>query len=99
MASSLFFAKRCGGTHWRCGYCGKDYEIDSPDSPAALRRKVRDTDQLAAFVPGAYELMIGNRLVSLICDECAKPVLAELGRLAPRSVVDVDDAGNLLGDF
>lgn len=100
MASSLFFAKRCGGVHWRCGCCGKDQEIYKPvDSAAGLRRVVRDTDKLELAAPGSSPLICGTTLVALICGECKAQVVGELGRIAPRSVVDIDNAANLLGDF
>lgn len=102
MAASIFFRKRCGdGSYWRCGCCGKDYEesraraLGRCNDPRAARRQFSAT----GTVQDGVMLQIGNRVVALICADCIKPVTAELGRIAPRSLVDVDNAGNLLGDF
>lgn len=100
MARSLFFNKRAGGVWWRCGHCGDDQEVTHPvDSARGMCRRIRDTDRLELAAPGARPLLLGNQLVALVCESCSKAVLGELGRLAPRSIVDVDPQANLLGDF
>ena len=98
MPKSLFFTKRAGGTFWRCGHCGEDFNVEHHRSGFELR-KMRDADQLAKQVPQAQHLMLGNVLLALICSECVKPVTAKICDMAPRSLPDCDGAGNLLGDF
>jgi hypothetical protein len=109
MARSLVFSKRAGGIWWRCGCCGVDQAIDPPAQNGALFkpaltaaemcRVVRDADKLQRYVPGAQPLLLGNTMIALICGDCRKPVLRAMEQAAPRSIVDVDDAAHLLGDF
>lgn len=98
MAKALFFTKRVGGTFWRCGHCGEDFAVPFTCSGFELR-KVRDPARLEELVPEARHLTVGVTLIALICGECVKPVTAKLSEMAPRSLPDLDRAGNLLGDF
>lgn len=45
-------------------------------------------------------LMLGNRLFGNVCEACRKDVSEKLSELyGVRAFPDLDDAGNLLGDF
>lgn len=95
---ALFFCKRSGGTFFRCGHCGEDTQVTPHLSGEELRR-VRDLDKLDELVPTARQLVLGNKLIALICCGCFKEVEAKMSDVAPRSLPDLDNAGNLLGDF
>lgn len=111
MARSLFFEKRAGGVHYRCGCCGVDQQIETAFPARKVARLVLQSgpDHLDALVrgpshngvrgPAPAPLMLGAKLVALICTDCAAPVLQAMELQAPRSYVDTDEHANLLGDF
>jgi hypothetical protein len=111
MARSLFFEKRRGGVFYRCGCCGVDQEIETsfPARKVARLALQAGPDHLDTIArgpshngvrgPAPAPLMLGAKLVALICPECAAPVLQAMELQAPRSYVDTDEQANLLGDF
>ena len=111
MARSLFFEKRCGGVHYRCGNCGVDQQIETGFPALKVARLVVQAgpDGLESFArgpstngvrgPAPAPLMLGAKLIALVCPSCCAPTREAVERLAPRSYVDTDDRCNLLGDF
>jgi hypothetical protein len=111
MARSLFFEKRSGGVHYRCGNCGVDQQIETGFPALKVARLVLQAgpDHIESIArgpstngvrgPAPAPLMLGAKLVALICPGCCPQTLREMEERAPRSYVDTDDRANLLGDF